>query len=321
MPKTRSGKRFTASHSKPVKRQRSPANPSPAISVSTPPQAASNASTSKPVFEQYLGEFVALSGNLLDVQRKLIEAYQREENNRKRLASQNAKLTSAGSSQTESIGLQHLPTLPQETIDEVRKHDKIFDLRKLLRANSLLDPASFLPGFIVDTAALTVRRRDSEVREIDSYESWNEAFHVYMQVRGHYDPSMFAPLLGYSNNIRTLALLYPIDVWLDYDGEFRTRMAGKRSKLEDWFKLDRELLEDSLSRFPQPPNAFRQIDPNDNRHYQICKNFNFGRCLVHCPQSRVHICLVCFSPHHSHIGHEQATAAPCGAAQQTIKYE
>ncbi|GAU94860.1 hypothetical protein RvY_06567 [Ramazzottius varieornatus] len=47
-----------------------------------------------------------------------------------------------------------------------------------------------------------------------------------------------------------------------------------------------------------PPNVKKPLKPFPTTHFEICRDFNAGRCKSPCPHNAMHLCLQCWNDSH-----------------------
>ena len=193
-----------------------------------------------------------------------------------------------------------------------------------------------LQGEYVDFAMLLHRAKFSEVSEvpvssyrppaikrITSFDTWMQAWNLYLTVILAHNPSRAVKLFGYQRLICSAHTLLPLESWLQYDYKFRTLAAA--DPLLRWDQRHSDLWleclassQQSTKRWPCPycratnhfpencphsPFRTKTRESSDHRASNsrpstrpICGMFNQGHCIYPDCSYR-HICLTCEGNH------------------------
>ena len=193
-----------------------------------------------------------------------------------------------------------------------------------------------LQGEYVDFAMLLHRAKFSEVSEvpvlsyrppaikrITSFDTWMQAWNLYLAVILAHNPSRAVELFGYQRLICSAHTLLPLESWLQYDYKFRTPAAA--DPLLQWDQRHSDLWleclassQQSTKRWPCPycratnhfpencphsPFRTKTRESSDHRASNsrpstrpICGMFNQGHCTYPDCSYR-HICLTCERNH------------------------
>ena len=92
----------------------------------------------------------------------------------------------------------------------------------------------------------------SNKRHIDSFETWLEAWNVFLSIYVHAHPARALELITYQRHVSDMARSFTLKAWLEYDVAFRMRMAQYPSRR--WDTVDLELWTSKLlsSSAPKP---------------------------------------------------------------------
>ena len=193
-----------------------------------------------------------------------------------------------------------------------------------------------LQGEYVDFAMLLHRANFSDVSEVPvsssrppatkriaSFNTWMQAWNLYLAVILAHNPSRAVELFGYQRLICSANTLLPLDSWLQYDYKFRTLAAA--DPLLRWDQRHPDLWLECLAssyqsnkRWPCPYCRATNHFPDNCPHSPICTNkqqssehrtsnprpssrpicgmFNQGNCTCSDCSYR-HICLTCEGNH------------------------
>lgn len=152
---------------------------------------------------------------------------------------------------------------------------KFIRLAKLLRKNRGPNLATDRPVFTLnDSGQVSAGSSSSSRNCIDSFNSWLEAFLLYMKFMFFYHADHVVKLTAYVNAIRGMAVHRPLSVWLKYDRKFRERMRFSEAAKHGWCYEDLIILSEVLQGLPtiaaKPPKRFDKPyccnygDPNHN---------------------------------------------------------
>ena len=92
---------------------------------------------------------------------------------------------------------------------------------------------------VVEGDNLLVRKKGSNRKKIETFDTWQSAFHTFMSVYLEKHPNRCAELLKYAETIRTASLHFPGLGWRMYDEQFR--LQQERDPARSWGVLDFEL--------------------------------------------------------------------------------
>ncbi|XP_055342138.1 uncharacterized protein LOC129590789 [Paramacrobiotus metropolitanus] len=193
------------------------------------------------------------------------------------------------------MGLPALdPTLSKQLADR-RSFIQLHKLQPMHRGiDTSSEPSTYIAdseGKLIPAASTTSRRK------IDSFNSWLEAFLIFIRYRIFHHPDLAPGFLAYIDIIRGLALTRPLLIWLDYDRRFRERMTFPDVNETAWFSEDSSIMADVLRSIPtfpavyQPPpqnlsfTSSLQLPPHPNAAFNPSAKPPYG-------------CFVCRDPNH-----------------------
>ena len=140
----------------------------------------------------------------------------------------------------------------------------------------------------------TSGRDDQAGASIESYETWYEAFHVFLMHRAFHRPSMMIPLLKYANLIAKMAKTFPVNVWSNYDKQFRLSAASRPNDHVIWTTIDPMISSTSLNKPNMMTSSYQPFLParekrraNESNKAAVCYTCQkSGHIAKNCPGNR-----------------------------------
>ena len=175
-----------------------------------------------------------------------------------------------------------------------------------------------------DVLEVHASSRQPVIKPITSFDTWMQAWNLYLSVLLGHNPSRAVELSGYQRLICSANTLLPVRSWLQYDSKFRTLAAA--DPLLRWDQRHPDLwleclasVQQNAKRWPCPycsgtnhfpsnclqaPFRQKQDSPDHSRtsdhlkrsSHPICGMFNQGHCSRQAC-SYQHICLSCEGKH------------------------
>ncbi len=136
--------------------------------------------------------------------------------------------------------------------------------------------------------------KTSELKPIENFTDWAEAWGVYAGVMSRHCPAKLSDLIGYFLLIAKTSRDMSGQGWIAYDSAFRKKAADDASL--SWSTIDLSLYISSVLR-PEGIDR-RQVRWAERNDYdpKFCLKFNYTQCLFN-PCRFQHICLHCKSQH------------------------
>ena len=127
-----------------------------------------------------------------------------------------------------------LPPISEKPLREIKNRDFV-DLNSLL-PTALYDGTSELDNLYLKVnptangeQQLSFASKNSRKRKITDFQSWLEAWNIFIRTMVFYHPELGPELLAYQECISTFQRRYPVSSWLRYDSAFRMNIAMNKS--------------------------------------------------------------------------------------------
>ena len=215
-----------------------------------------------------------------------------------------------------SLGLPHI----EDKLLQVVQTRRYVELARLLPQKRTKHEMSVTKIMVDDTkhemsvTKIMVDDKGSSkpVADIASAAQWCQAFSIYAAYHSFYFPDLSPGLWSYMSFLTGRLGVYPIEMCLSYDIEFRKRLSLYPDTMR-WEMPVRDIMDQTFrapagpvsmqATAPQSRSAFTVAQQQQQQH-EICRKFQVNQCLTPCARGRIHVCFLCEKP--GHTGYEHA---------------
>ena len=245
-----------------------------------------------------------------------------------------------------------LPYIEDKLLLAVQTRTKYVELARLL-PQQRGKPETSLTKISMDEEGDTTVASSRPTANILSIAQWCQAFAAFAGYHSFYFPELSMGLWSYMGFITGKLGGFPLDMCLDYDAEFRKRIARYPDTMR-WEMPDRDIM-DQTFRAPsipanlelsghsgspggsrssahtvvQPSSGFQggsrhsahtAVQPNSSqlRSEEVCRKFQGNHCPTPCQYGRLHVCSVCRRHDHNGMDHFASFGQPTQNQQRQI---
>ena len=201
-----------------------------------------------------------------------------------------------------SLGLPHI----EDKLLQVVQTRRYVELARLLPQKRTKHEMSVTKIMVDDKGS------SKPVADIASAAQWCQAFSIYAAYHSFYFPDLSPGLWSYMSFLTGRLGVYPIEMCLSYDIEFRKRLSLYPDTMR-WEMPVRDIMDQTFrapagpvsmqATAPQSRSAFTVAQQQQQQH-EICRKFQVNQCLTPCARGRIHVCFLCEKP--GHTGYEHA---------------